>query len=688
MTTHTKRRPTIKDLIAKSFLGSWPIISLDGSMIAYLEAVPNLRENKVEARGYVYNIHNQSTSRVFKDGVGIKWLEGNTLSYLTKNYTQISVLDSLIGESTPIYEHHSPLRGIEPFGDGFVFLSSRKNPQKERVGDFIHVECEVPKSAIFYCSKRRALENAEQKISYFEEEDWKESPIVFEITQLLKTTLEVESMVVSSGTNTIYLNCRAGIDYIYEYDTSCFRIQLDPEAILEESMTTSIDRAITTAKVTKLALPGGYRVKAISPDGNRIIVGGPMPGQRHNTRDDLWVLDITASDDRLSKQNIVDELVCITEKLDRSPLEVHWTKSGIYVSHWNESRRAISKLEETGEFVTLDFGDIFPMNFFSINDDDYITFRGFSSTMLEETYFGKLIDGKCELTRITQHNEECSHLDFGTVESIKWKSKDGTEIEGVLRKPSNFDPSKKYPLIVFPHGGPRASSSVALYHGDYFRPSHALLGRGILIFEPNYRGSVGKGRQFMELNHDNLGVGDLWDIESGLDYLISLGFVDETRLGSMGGSQGGYLSAYAGMHTDRFAAVAVNAGVSSWYLYYISSDMRHSIHLEGTPFDPESKEAYIKSAPISAIHKAKTPMLIQHGDKDERISFVSAQELYRALKHKGVPTELFVYPGKGHGFLNPRENYAVMLQVYRWFCHYLLDEKLDLLENDFPPINS
>jgi dipeptidyl aminopeptidase/acylaminoacyl peptidase len=75
-------------------------------------------------------------------------------------------------------------------------------------------------------------------------------------------------------------------------------------------------------------------------------------------------------------------------------------------------------------------------------------------------------------------------------------------------------------------------------------------------------------------------------------------------------------------------------------------------------------------------------MLIQHGDSDERITVVSAQELYRALKHKGVPTEFFVFPGKGHGFLSPRENYAAMLQNYRWFCHYLLGEELNLFKDD------
>jgi dipeptidyl aminopeptidase/acylaminoacyl peptidase len=204
---------------------------------------------------------------------------------------------------------------------------------------------------------------------------------------------------------------------------------------------------------------------------------------------------------------------------------------------------------------------------------------GMNARQMQEVYYGSLENGKCIVKRITRTIEEFAHLELGTAESIRWTSKDGVEIEGILRKPSDFDPSKKYPLVLYPHGGPRGSSCFTLVDSEYAHPVHSLVASGVLVLEPNYRGSLGRGREFMNLNYGNLGAHDLWDLDS-------------SKIGSMGGSQGGYLSAYIGMHTDRCAAVSVFAGVSSWYLYYIGSDARHTLHLDGTPFRSESQEGF------------------------------------------------------------------------------------------------
>jgi dipeptidyl aminopeptidase/acylaminoacyl peptidase len=292
---------------------------------------------------------------------------------------------------------------------------------------------------------------------------------------------------------------------------------------------------------------------------------------------------------------------------------------------------------------------------------------------------------------LTKFNNNVSNWALGTVESIKWTSKDGTEIEGILRKPSNFNPSRKYPLLINIHGGPHHSSANVLLEGmdKFYYPLVQFTNKDILILKPNYRGSLGKGQAFKELLKDNVGVGDLWDLESAIDYLVGLGLVDESKIGACGGSQGAYISAYAAMHSDRFCAVSGCSTLASWFTYFYGSDSRYSIPFSGNesyrnsgPFDEGMIEIFKKTAPINGIKNARTPILLQHGENDERVPLHSSKVIYRSLKEKGIQTELFVYPGMGHSIIKPRENYAVLVQNYRWFLHHLLGEELNFYKDD------
>jgi len=675
-----KRRPTVKDLAASPYFGSQPVISPDGSKVVYLRGVPNLKTNQLDIEGYVYDVESMTTHLVFKGGWNTRWFDDKSVCCLksVSGITQIHLYRNLIGEPIQVTEHPSPVKNYESYGNGFVYTASR-NTSRTRIGNFKHIESEVPDDGLFYIDVDRTLQHRALSRTSFEKENSELPSSYFEITKLLDVRLAIDSFVVVPKKNTIYLNCQANSEIYFEDDTTCFKIQLDSESVLEAMESSTIDAALSIANIVKLNLPKGYKVRDTSPDGEKILLIGRDIERVPESRPDLWIIDGSVLEDPNAEVNPK----CITETIDRSPLEAYWTNHGIFLLHWEESRCFISRISENGDYSTYSLGDLHPKSYISMNGNGDIAFKGLSRTQLDEIYFGKFNESGWDLTKLTDATTTYSHFDFGTVESIKWMSKDGIQIEGVLRKPSDFDPKKKYPLIIHPHGGPRASSHCSLYYNMYYRPVHSLLARGILILEPNYRGSLGKGRKFMELNHDNMGVGDMWDIESGIDHLISMGFIDEAKLGSMGGSQGGYISAFGGMHTDRFAAVNVMAGVSSWYMYYVGSDNRQGIHLTGTPYESKTNEVYRKTAPISAIERAKTPMLIQHGENDERITIISAQELYRALKQKGVPTELFTFPGKGHGFISPQDNYAAMLQVYRWFCHYLLGEELDFFKDDF-----
>jgi dipeptidyl aminopeptidase/acylaminoacyl peptidase len=275
---------------------------------------------------------------------------------------------------------------------------------------------------------------------------------------------------------------------------------------------------------------------------------------------------------------------------------------------------------------------------------------------------------------------------LGSREVISWKSQDGTIIEGILIKPANFDPSKKYPLLCIIHGGPTGVDRPASLTPDTrYYPADIWAGRGALILKVNYRGSAGYGEKFRTLNVRNLGVGDAWDVISGVDYLIGKGWVDRTKVACMGWSQGGYISAFLTTSSDRFAAISVGAGISDWATYYYNTDITtFTINYLGA--DPVSDpEIYKKTSPISYIQNAKTPTLIQHGELDRRVPTPNGYELRQALLNRGVPVHMVVYTGYGHGITKPKSVRAVMQHNLSWFNHYLWGDPMPNLTDPEVP---
>lgn len=261
----------------------------------------------------------------------------------------------------------------------------------------------------------------------------------------------------------------------------------------------------------------------------------------------------------------------------------------------------------------------------------------------------------------------------------EWKSGDGSPIEGVLIKPANFDPAKKYPLLVIIHGGPTGVSTGVLRPDRYY-PIERFVARGALILEPNYRGSAGYGSKFRALNVRNLGVGDYADVISGVDSLIAKGWVDPKNVGAMGWSEGGYISAFITASSDRFRAVSVGAGISDWMTYYVNTDIHPFTrqYLRATPW--EDPEIYRKTSPISYILHAKTPTLIQQGSKDARVPVPDSFELFQALRDLHVPVKFVLYTGFGHPITKPKQQRAVMQENWNWFAHYIWGAPLKSVE--------
>ena len=420
----------------------------------------------------------------------------------------------------------------------------------------------------------------------------------------------------------------------------------------------------------------------MSPDGKEFLVSYQERDNCYYTQGDLWVCNESHILGQASIQ--VTDLRKITGSIDQSLFGSTWTESGVITNYFEHTRGTISLINpETGNEKKLGLIDNYYGTFFQSNRRGDLVCSGSHLEKLNEVFLLRC-DG--EVIKLSDDASLFTELPVSSIETVSWTSMDGTVIKGIMRKPLNFDNSKNYPLVFIVHGGPSWLSFESIFGSQdrLYYPALQFASEDIITIYPNYRGSIGRGQSFLELNVNNLGIGDLWDVESAIDHFKAQGYIDEHRIGCMGWSQGGYISAMATTHaSDRFCATSVGAGISDWYSYWMTTDIRKFTvdYLSASPV--ENRKIYHKTSPMSALDKANTPTLIQIGEKDQRVPLVNATELYRSLLDKKVPTELFVFEGMPHGINKPRENLAVISQNYQWFMHYLKDIPFDTFDDSF-----
>ncbi|MGE3276581.1 MAG: prolyl oligopeptidase family serine peptidase [Vicinamibacterales bacterium] len=364
----------------------------------------------------------------------------------------------------------------------------------------------------------------------------------------------------------------------------------------------------------------------------------------------------------------------LTADFDEDPNLLAWTKQGLFFSASQHTWAYLFRLDPSSKQVTrYAAGDQWIGSGFSVSPDSaHVAFVGAGPEAFAEIYVAPLAE-RLQPAQVSHAGTAIRNWPKHTREVFTWKSQDGAAIEGVLHKPADFQSGRRYPLLVVIHGGPTGVSRPVPYsNGAGYYPIDAFLAEGALVLEPNYRGSAGYGEAFRSLNVRNLGIGDAWDVLSGIDALAKAGLVDPDRVGSMGWSQGGYISAFlTTKHSERFKAISVGAGISDWMTYYVNTDIHPFTrqYLKATPWD--DPKIYADTSPITYIKQANTPTLIQHKAGDRRVPIPNAYELYQGLRDQGVRTRLVVFPGEGHGITTPKANRAAMQQNLDWFSELL-----------------
>jgi dipeptidyl aminopeptidase/acylaminoacyl peptidase len=425
----------------------------------------------------------------------------------------------------------------------------------------------------------------------------------------------------------------------------------------------------------------------LSDDSVRKIVGQPGPDSNPRfSPDGRQIVFVSVMGDKLfyasnSKLAVVSAEGgtprSITDSFDENPGLTEWKADGIYFTGLQKTASHLFRVDPATTKVTRISrpDDLMAGSFSLTRSGDRMGFVASSPTSMNEVFVAGTKDFAPR--KLTDLTAQAKDLTLGTREVISWKSQDGATIEGVLIKPADFEPAKKYPLLCIIHGGPTGIDRPVLLTPDArYYPSDIWAARGALILKVNYRGSAGYGEKFRKLNMRNLGVGDAWDVLSGVDYLIAKGWVDKNKVGCMGWSQGGYISAFLTTSTDRFVAISVGAGISNWATYYYNTDITpFTINYLGN--DPAmDPEIYAKTSPMTYIKNAKTPTLIQHGEIDRRVPIANAYELRQGLEDRGVKVEMVVYKGFGHPITKPKSQRAVMQHNLNWFNHYIWGDPL------------
>ncbi|MDR9364674.1 MAG: S9 family peptidase [Balneolaceae bacterium] len=357
--------------------------------------------------------------------------------------------------------------------------------------------------------------------------------------------------------------------------------------------------------------------------------------------------------------------------------QIEWTDEN-YI-HFLSSESTASRLGrlrfDGAETQTLFYSDEHDISSFSLSDSTTYSFVASAPSHPNEVfYFSSQVDGIHE--RMTYHNEWLNSVELGEQVVVSYQSRDGQfEIDGVLIYPVGYENGTTVPVITQVHGGPESHYDNG-WLTSYSTPGQMAAGKGYAVFYPNYRGSTGRGIDFIFSSQADLAGAEFDDIVDGVDFLIENGIADPDRIGVTGGSYGGYASAWMSTYySDRFAASVMFVGISNNISLWGESDIPKEMYLVHTRKQVWNNwNWFLDRSPIYHVANAQTPLLIMHGAEDTRVHPSQSLELYRHLKVRKptLPLRLVYYPGEGHGNSRAASKLDYSYRMLRWFDTYLM----------------
>lgn len=410
------------------------------------------------------------------------------------------------------------------------------------------------------------------------------------------------------------------------------------------------------------SMPGSENEVSFSPDGKKMAFVWSSNDKVPYTNGKLKVMDMKSG-----------QISDVAADLDRDINAPTWLNNNeLVVQYDDKGLRTLARISLFGKLTQLTnelSGAGLPQPYlsgeYSLNNQVIAFTRG---TPQRPADIAVIVDGKTRV--LTALNEDVlGHKTLGQVHEINYKSSfDGEPIQGWYITPPDFDPTKKYPLLLEIHGGPH------LAYGPHFSAEMQRFAQaGYVVFYNNHRGSTSYGERFaMLLNGKYSSKEDYADHDAGVNAMIELGFIDANNLFIAGGSAGGIASAYAVGLTDRYKAAVVAKPIINWLSKVLTGDsyMYQTFHqFPGVPW--EHVDHYWERSPLSLVGNVKTPVMLMTGEEDRRTPISESEQFYQALKLRNVDTVLVRIPGSPHGISNrPSRMIGKIEYTLSWFNQY------------------
>lgn len=412
------------------------------------------------------------------------------------------------------------------------------------------------------------------------------------------------------------------------------------------------------------ALTGRTRLESqpmFSPDGVHIAHWYPRDGQQKNVNE-IYVGPATGGD-----------TASVTRLVDRNVQRAMWMPDGksLLISANDGTTTGLWIQPIDGRPRRIELGRVVATAPFwldaSMGPKGEIAFTGSEPDHPAELYY--LGSPNSSPQRMTEFNKEIASLELGRTETVKWDN-DGFHMDGVVTYPPDFAAGKKYPLVLYVHGGPRSASKQA-----FSARAQLLAAQGWVVFEPNYRGSDNLGNEYQAAIFNDAGAGPGRDTMAGVAMLEKRGFIDSSRMAVSGWSYGGYMTTWLlGNYPSRWKAAVAGAAVTDWFDQYNYGDanVRRGNAFGGSPYTDEKRyEEYRKQSPISYAGRITAPTLILSDTGDYRVPITQSFQLYHELKDHGVQTQFIAYPVTGHSPSDPVHSRDIDRRWIAWLGKYL-----------------